>query len=336
MATDVSTEQQASLAAISFEALLWQPGLIWGCTGEECLSLTHDFARLDGEGFRWLHLNLADGRTHNWLERENRFPSEVHELLLSREDHPRAVIDKGVVGLVLQDFERDFDQDDPNQVGALHVAIAPNLIVTGRYRPVRSADVMRQRIGRVELAPDPAEALDVVLDSMNGTFAELARELTVQVQAAEDQFLNGSPADAGRELLVIRRRSARLHRMVGGMRAVLHRLEEDRDLPKTMEPVIERFAQRADAIDADILAIQGQMRVLRDEFDLQAAQKTNDNLYFLSVMSALLLPATLVTGFFGMNTGGLPLTGAHAGTIEATVIALVASVATWALLRARR
>jgi zinc transporter len=124
--------------------------------------------------------------------------------------------------------------------------------------------------------------------------------------------------------------------MVAGMRAVLHRLEDDRDLPKPMEPVIERFAQRADAIDADILAIQGQMRVLRDEFDLQAAQKTNDNLYFLSVMSALLLPATLVTGFFGMNTGGLPMTGGPNGTIEAMVIALIASGATWALLRARR
>lgn len=127
MGTDVSIEQQESLAAISFEALLWQPGLIWGCTGEECLSLTNDFARLDGPGFRWLHLNLADGRTHGWLEREDRFPAEVHELLLSREDHPRAVIDKGVVGLVLQDFERDFDHDDPNLVSALHVAIAPAL-----------------------------------------------------------------------------------------------------------------------------------------------------------------------------------------------------------------
>jgi Mg2+ and Co2+ transporter CorA len=336
LATDATTDPSGFPPTVSFEALLWQPGLIWGCSGEECLSLTNDFARLDGDGFRWLHLNLADGRTHAWLERENRFPPEVHELLLSREDHPRAVIDGKVVGLVLQDFERDFDHDDFNQVGALHVAIAPKLIVTGRYRPVRCADIMRQRIARVAVAPDPAAALDLVLDSMTGIFADLARQLTVEVQAAEDQFLNDNPADAGRELLVIRRRSARLHRMVAGMRAVLHRLEDDRDLPKPMEPVIERFAQRADAIDADILAIQGQMRVLRDEFDLQAAQKTNDNLYFLSVMSALLLPATLVTGFFGMNTGGLPMTGGPNGTIEAMVIALVASGATWALLRARR
>ncbi len=322
---------------MSFEALVWQPGLIWGCSGHDGFAPTHDFDSLDCDGFRWLHLNLADGRTHSWLEREKVFPAEVHDLLLSHESHPRAVIDNNVVGLVLQDFERDFDSVDPRQVGALHVAIAPNLIVTGRYRPVRSADAMRQRLDKAALiAPDPATALTLVLDSMAGTFADLARDLAIQVQTAEDEFLNENSAEAGRALLTIRRSTARLHRMVAGMRAVLHRLEDDPDLPPAMEPVVARFAQRADAIDADVLATQGQMRVLRDEFDLQATQRTNDNLYFLSVMSALLLPATLVTGFFGMNTGGLPFVEATGGTVEATLIALAASAGTWALLRARR
>lgn len=321
---------------MSFEALVWQPGLIWGCSGDDCPVLTHDFAALPEQGFRWLHLNLADARTHAWLERERAFPPEVHQLLVGHENHPRAVIDDGVVGLVLQDFERDFDSADADLVGALHIAIAPHLIVTGRYRPVRSADMLRQRLGRAPATPDPAAALALVLDSLATTFADLSRGLAMDVQAVEDDFLHENGAEAGRALLAVRRRSARLHRMVSGMRAVLHRLEDDADLPPEMEGVASRFAQRADAIDADVMATQGQMRVLRDEFDLQAAQRTNDNLYFLSVMSALLLPATLVTGFFGMNTGGLPFAGGGGGTIEATIVALIASAGTWALLRMRR
>ena len=51
--------------------------------------------------------------------------------------------------------------------------------------------------------------------------------------------------------------------------------------------------------------MQGQLRQLRDEIDLQQEQRTNQNLYLLSVITALLLPPTLVTGFLGMNTGGL-------------------------------
>ena len=40
-----------------------------------------------------------------------------------------------------------------------------------------------------------------------------------------------------------------------------------------------------------------------------APGKTNRHLYILSIMTAFLLPPTLVTGFFGMNTGGLPFAG---------------------------
>jgi Mg2+ and Co2+ transporter CorA len=50
---------------------------------------------------------------------------------------------------------------------------------------------------------------------------------------------------------------------------------------------------------------------LRDELDLQAAQRTNENVYLLSVLTALMMPATLVTGFFGMNTGAAFRPRAH-------------------------
>jgi zinc transporter len=45
------------------------------------------------------------------------------------------------------------------------------------------------------------------------------------------------------------------------------------------------------------------------------------------------MPATLVTGFFGMNTGGLPLGQTSHGTFLAFAIALLLSGATWLVLR---
>ena len=120
------------------------------------------------------------------------------------------------------------------------------------------------------------------------------------------------------------------------MRANLRRLEQDPDLPDGLRQVAEWHAQRLNSLDGDVVAAQGQLRQLRDELDLQAAQRTNQNVYFLSVISALLLPATLVTGFFGMNTEGLPFARGAAGTVMATLLAIAASVMTWLLLRSRR
>ena len=73
--------------------------------------------------------------------------------------------------------------------------------------------------------------------------------------------------------------------------------------------------------------------MLREEIDIQAAQRTNQNLYILSIVTALMLPATLVTGIFGMNTGGMPFAQAPHGTLIATMAAASAAAATYFLLR---
>lgn len=314
-----------------------QPGLIWGC------ARTADGTRLIEEcdeaadaSFRWLHLNLADQRTLRWLERQTQLPRAMHDLMLSRDTHSQAIVEDGIVGLVLQDFERDFDAGQTMQIGALHIVVAPDLMLTGRFHPIHSADVVKQRIALGLDVCDGGAALNLMVGAMADGLSHLVRSLSVDIQTAEDEFLNERVTPATRDLVAIRRRAARLHRLIGGMRAALHRLEMDPDLPPLLAPVTEHNVQRLHALDADVGGVQAQLRMLRDELDLQTAQRTNQNLYFLSVMSALLLPATLVTGFFGMNTGGLPFAHTIGGTLVAGALAIAASGATWLLLSRRR
>ena len=313
-----------------------QPGLIWGCARtEEGTRLIEECDDEAEASFRWLHLNLADQRTLRWLERSVELPRTIHDLMLSRDAHAQAVVEDGVVGLVLQDLERDFDVAETMQIGALHIAITPDLMLTGRFHPLRSADIAKQRIAAGVDICDGGAALGLMVGAMADGLSQLVRSLAADIQTAEDEFLNERLSPDTRDLVAIRRRAARLHRLIGGMRAALHRLEMDPDLPALLAPVAEHVVQRLHALDADVGAVQAQLRMLRDELDLQTAQRTNQNLYFLSVMSALLLPATLVTGFFGMNTGGLPFAGSIGGTLFAAALAIAASGGTWLLLRRR-
>lgn len=289
----------------------------------------------DRSGFCWIHLNLADERTHGWLARQKLFPDEVAALLISREHHPQAVAEGDAIGLVFQDFERDFDRETAD-LGSLHLALSPRVMVTGRYHPVHTADVARRRLDRVPTMLDSAAALTVLLDSASGTFSTMARQLNVDMQTADDRFHNGRTDGAANDVRDLRRRAARINRVASGLGSALHRMEEFPDLSEDIRQVIDRFAQRIDSINSEVSSVQAQIRALREEFDLLATQKTNNNLYFLSLMSALLLPATLVTGFFGMNTAGLPFSGEGMGTAGAAMIAALSSLGTWMLLRIRR
>ncbi len=52
-------------------------------------------------------------------------------------------------------------------------------------------------------------------------------------------------------------------------------------------------------------------------------EKMNNIVFVLTIISAIFLPLTLITGFFGMNTSDLPFTQGSNGTLKATILALL-------------
>ena len=283
--------------------------------------------------FRWLHFNLADQRSLSWLDRSVALPAGVLRLFTTQEKEQRGLIEDGYVALVLHDFERDFDWDDTGRIGALHIVAGPGIMLTGRFHPLYTADVVRERIAGGLMLEDTASALTLLLDALADTLEERVLRVTHGLLAAEDELLSDGASPDTRELITLRRLCTQLHRTAVGMRATLMRMESERGVPSELPPLLRRTGQRLQTIDHDIGGAQSQLRLLRDELDLQAAQRANRNLYFLSIMTALLMPATLVTGFFGMNTGGLPFAHGPMGTFVAGGLMLASSVITYFALR---
>lgn len=282
---------------------------------------------------RWLHVNLADQSSCRWLASASVLPEAVRELILSPEVHQRALVEGGYVAFVLHDFEVDFGKDETARIGALQVAMGPGLVITARHHPLHAADVVKRRIDAGARPSDTAEALDLLVSAIASIAARTTQAMTARIQASEDALLSDGWEPDPRDLAAWRRRSVQLHRQLSGIRGVLLRLEEDEDLPPLLLPAVERLGQRVAALDSDVVSAQSDLRLLRDELDLQAQRRTNRNLYVLSILSALLLPATLVTGFFGMNTAGMPFQHSPWGTVFGGLVAAASAGAVYVWLR---
>lgn len=310
-------------------------GLIWGFAFDGGLGATPVETPSEGSKapFRWLHFNLADRHAGEWLASEAGLPEAALELLTSGEDHQRALVVAGHVCGALSDFVHEFARDDALDTDVLRFAIGPHVAITTRVHPLHCADVIRRRIESNVLPDGQSAALDVLVSSVIEVSTRAADALSREVEAIEDALLDDDREPAPRAIALIRRRAVKLERQVTGLRAVLRRLERDPGLPGELAPVASDLAQQSSAILGDLVALQQQARLLREELDDRTARRTNQNLYILSIMTALLLPATLVTGIFGMNTGGLPLaTGAH-GTLIATMLSLGSALFALILLR---
>jgi len=65
---------------------------------------------------------------------------------------------------------------------------------------------------------------------------------------------------------------------------------------------------------------------LYDFYRAKVDEKMNKNVYYLTLLSGIFLPLTLVTGFFGMNSGGLPYTNDPLGTWKVVAISVILEI----------
>ena len=130
----------------------------------------------------------------------------------------------------------------------------------------------------------------------------------------------------------MRRTAFNLTRHIYGMLALFRSVSRQRgaQVPHEVRETFDDAARRVEALQHELQSIKERARLLNEEAASKLAMETNRQLYILSMLSGVFLPATLVTGFFGMNTiGFIPET--H--TAFATVIGIAASAAVYFGLR---
>jgi zinc transporter len=135
----------------------------------------------------------------------------------------------------------------------------------------------------------------------------------------------------------VRLQAVRVHRQLTQLRGMFHRIEPRMAAEHgAVAQAMRALAQKLDAIDHEVGSLQERARLLLDEVAAKMAETTNRRLFTLSVLTACLLPPTLVTGFFGMNTKDLPWQNTDGGTWMALAVAMIASALSyWALRRMR-
>ncbi|MDI7863670.1 transporter [Rhizobiaceae bacterium n13] len=318
------------------------PGLVWAYRvdpdGGTCRRLAADEPRsamLEGNGFLWLHLGLSDARVPMLLQGLG-LPEEALQTLTSSDTQAAINLTSDIVHGTLVDFERTFDAMT-NDIGWLHFAVTENIIVTTRLHPLRSVDRVKAALEKGPKCRRPIDVFEMLVIEFQRTLIALVLDLTHELNGIEDAVYGDHARDERRQLAPLRRTVVRIHRHLRTTLALLRRVgsaEED-EVPEGLHDVAERLAGRLETVDRDVFALQERARLLHEEIDSRISSETNRHLYVLSLMTAFLLPPTLITGFFGMNTGALPFAeSAHGTALAFTLILLSVGVAWWVLRRA--
>ena len=254
----------------------------------------------------WLHFNLADTRASNWINACTLLPEDARDLFLDADAHIRSEnFDQGL-GLVIGDLYHDF-KEDPEALGVLRLYIDKERLITGRGHPLKSVDRLRHELFEGMAFSNTIDLFARLIYDIGDSMHHVIKQLNDTVDDAEDQILAGHLQNQGSELGRIRRLLARLRRLLSANRqamqhAMPHIVRWCRDDITELRQAIEHM----ESTIQDLELVQERTRLLQEEIAGRMSEATNRNLYVLSIVTVTLLPINLITGIFGMNTGGLP------------------------------
>ncbi|QIG91387.1 MULTISPECIES: transporter [unclassified Bradyrhizobium] len=317
------------------------PGLVWA------FRLHHD-GRAEAlpidkpiepshDGRLWLHFNLSDVRTRAWLANMH-IPQLARDLLLSSDEFQQIhTIDNCVYG-VFSDLVRSIDAPT-EETDFLRFAMTERLLISGRHQALCAVDATRRVLESGYRVESVAALLEKIIHEVADTMDRMADKIGTEIDAIEDRVVAGETNSEMRSALGrMRRTCVRLHRQLSGLRVLFHRLELKNmdNLSPALRLQAGKLAQRLDGLDHDIVELRARSRLLEEELRFKLEEESNKHLHALSVVTMMLLPPTLVTGIFGMNTKGLPLTDVDSGFLWAAGLLVGSSLLAYLLMRRLR
>jgi zinc transporter len=284
----------------------------------------------------WLHFNLSDARARRWLLAADYIPLALREVLQEHDGNRRVEATEEGVLLVVSDFTYE-DGSDPSEVAPLWCHAGARLLVTCRLHALKSADDLRLAMRARMSATSGIDLAAQLLEIRTRRIKALATQMIAQLDDIEDEILAGNIKQQRAQLGRTRRLCARLRREFSPERSDLSRLlhRPDPFLGASDREQLQACTDQLGFALEEIAEMYERAKLLQEELAARLAENTGRNLYVLSILTAVLLPMTLVTGIFGMNVADLP--GLHTGSFWWVMLLIIASGAvTLAMLFWRR
>lgn len=229
------------------------------------------------------------------------------ESLVRFESRPRAVAASGGLLVILRGVNAN-PGADPEDMVSLRVWIGSERVITVRQRRVLATQEVREALEAGSGPTSIPDLLEQLVERLADRIVSFVDDIEERILAFEGEVESGSAGAVRSELSALRRQTAVVRRFVAPLREAveaLSRLGGERFGPEWAYSIRDQ-ADRVTRSVEDLDLIRERALVAQEDLLNRINQEQNDRLYVFSVLAAVFLPITFITGLFGMNTAGLP------------------------------
>jgi zinc transporter len=291
-------------------------------TGDECL---------------WAHLDYTAPATQEWMRESSGLSELTIAALLQTETRPRCVPADGGLMIFLRGVNLN-PRSDPEDMVSIRLWVSDNRIISLRKRRLLSVDDIRQSIEHGVGPVTSGDFIVTLVDRLLDRASTVIDELYDNVDALEDSILIASDHVQREHISDIRRQAISMRRFLAPQREALTRLSTERAslLNDKDRLFLREDADRLTRMVEDLDAARERAAVAHESLISRIAEQTNTRMYLLSIIAAIFLPLSFVTGLLGINVGGIPGADSALGFPAVILLMIFIAAGLWAFFRWRR
>ena len=277
-----------------------------------------------GSGYTWVHMQSDELDTALTLEKLGLAPARI-ESLCALETRPKAQEYADGMLIYLRGINRN-PEADPEDMVSLRVWVREKQLISLRRKDRRLLSVLDVKES-LDNGENPASPMDLVVNIVNcitDRISETVDELDDELTEFESQDV---PQHESRgRLMQARRQAAALRRYLAPQRDALEAIiRANKYMSDEHIHDIRMDYDRITRYVEDLDLAKERAMVLQDELRNRIAEQQGMRMYVLSLVTAIFLPLSFLTGIFGMNVAGLPGTESpDAFTILAISMVIIA------------
>jgi magnesium transporter len=267
-------------------------------------------AELSAAGLTWIHLDTPSlERAQELAARFGWHPLDVEDVM-SKRQRPKVddYADEGYLFGVLHFpvYDRSIQRLNAAEldvfVGPDYLVTLPTvelLPVTRLYRRCEDDERFREQL----FSKGSGRLLYEVLDDLFDYCFPILDKIGHKLDALEDDVFEGRSEEVVRDISNVKQEIISYRKIIKPERSTLRLLERhvERFLPEELELYFDDIVDASERIWDILDNYKEVVEALEDTNESVISHRQNDVLRILTVFSVVLLPLTVITGFFGMN-----------------------------------
>ena len=255
----------------------------------------------------WVHLDARHAGVRQLLDKIPGIDPLSAASLLATETRPRLVrVGQGLL-LIVRGVNLN-ENARPEDMVSLRLFLDQRHIVSLRRRKSKAVDDLEAEIRTGKGPTTSGDFLAMLCMHILDRMEPLLATLDDKLDQIEEKLLKDHNVVHRTDITRIRQQAIMFRRHMAPQRDVIGQLKllDDAWLSPDNRRVLQECHDRITRFVEEFDSLRDRSQIVHEELVTLMSEKLNRNMYTLSVIAALFLPLSFLTGLFGVNLGGMP------------------------------